>query len=124
MVRPGDGVLQIATKGKNGDFGGLYELSGPPQAGAVGTMQRVRDVPSSVTDGGWELSPTGEPRLVLIDYLQIHTLVGSAWDSSVGPLQVQREALAWPWLPGGGSNDSVFLGSEGQSSKIVVAEVP
>ncbi len=82
------------------------------------------DVPASITDGAWELSPAGEPRLVLVDYWRIHRLQGSQWVSQYGPLQLQREALAWPWLPDAGPNDTVLVGSEGTNSTILTAQLP
>ena len=81
-------------------------------------------VPSTITDGAWEISAAGEPRLVLTDYLQLHRWTGTAWVSALGPLQVQREALAWPWLPNREPNNAVLLGSEGVGSAIVGADVP
>ena len=123
MVHPQNGTISIATKSKSGN-GMLYRLEGPLRSRGDNLMEPVMPVPSTITDGGWELSAAGEPRLVLTDYLQLHRWTGTAWVSALGPLQVQREALAWPWLPNREPNNAVLLGSEGVGSTIVAADVP
>jgi len=123
LVDPRDQTISIATKGA-GAPGGLYTLDGAPTAAEINVLRRSQAVPSSVTDGAWELSAAAEPRLVLTDYLRLHRLEGAEWVSELAPLQLQREALAWPWLPGREDNDTVWLGSEGVRSRIITAEVP
>lgn len=123
LVDPRDGTISVATKGQGGE-GGLYRAAMPLRTTGDNTLERVGSVPTTITDGAWELTSTGEPRLVLIDYWRIHRLGRDGWISQLGPLQVQREALAWPWLEPGTSNNQVFLGSEGAGSQIILATVP
>lgn len=125
LCDPRSGELAVVTKGIRGP-GGMYRL--PVLRPRVANQaEHVMAVPPGITDGAWELSPIGEPRLVLTDYWQLHRYADGGWVSALGPLQLQREALAWPWLPGrgeGGARDQVYLGSEGASSRILVADVP
>ncbi len=123
VVHPSDGRVWVATKG-NGEPGGLYRAPGELSPDRTTILEYVRPVPPSITGGDWELSAAAEPRLVLIDYWRIHRLEGNSWVSKLGPLQLQREAMAWPWLPDAPDNDRVLLGSEGAGSGIVVGDVP
>jgi hypothetical protein len=123
LVHPETGEISVVTKGSGGP-GAMYRPSGPLREESTNELQWVMDVPGSITDGAWELSPAGEPRLVLVDYWRIHRLQGSQWVSRLGPLQLQREALAWPWLPDAGPNDTLLVGSEGTNSTILTAQVP
>jgi hypothetical protein len=123
LVHPRTGEITVVTKG-SGEPGGLYRPQGPLSSTGTTVLDRVMDAPTGITDGAWELSPSGEPRLVLTDYWQLHRLAESGWVSALGPLQLQREALAWPWLPDAAANDTVLLGSEGVNSTILTAEVP
>lgn len=123
LVHPRTGEITVVTKG-SGEPGGMYRPRGPLSSSGTTVLERVMDAPATITDGAWELSPAGEPRLVLTDYWQLHRLAESGWVSELGPLQLQREALAWPWLPDAVANDTVLLGSEGANSTIITAEVP
>ncbi len=123
LVDPDDHSLSLVSKGK-GVQGFIYHPPWPLEAKGDNLLTKGQPVPGTITDGGWELSPEGAPRLVLIDYWRIHRWTGDAWVSQLGPLMLQREALAWPWLPDGPGNNSVLLGSEGAGSSIVPAEVP
>lgn len=122
-VHPADGSLWVITKGKDGP-GAVYQVPADLRKDRANKMTLVMAAPAGITDGAWELSPTGEPRLVLTDYWRLHLLRGEDWVSALGPLQLQREALAWPWLPEGQPNASVLLGSEGTRSAIVVGQAP
>lgn len=122
-VDPRDGTMWVITKRTSGP-GGVYRVPADLRTGRVNAMEYVMEAPTEVTDGAWELSPVGEPRLVLCGYWQLFRWDGSAWVSAIGPLQAQREALAWPWLPAGQRSDSVLLGSEGAKSTIVAGKVP
>ncbi len=122
LVNPKDGAVSIATK-STGDDGALYSFAAPLSSSRTNTARPGMAVPAMITDGGWELSSTGDPRLVLIDYWSIHRRIPDGWTSALGPLQPQREALAWPWLPDGPSTSTVLLGSEGQGSQIIAAPV-
>lgn len=123
LVHPTTGEISVVTKG-SGTGGGIYRPTEPLRELGHNQLQRVLDTPGSITDGAWELSPAGEPRLVLIDYWRIHRLSGTEWISELGPLQLQREALAWPWLPDSPGGDTVLLGSEGTHSTILTAQIP
>lgn len=123
LVHPRTGEITVVTKG-SGEPGGMYRPQEPLRTSGTTVLERVMDAPATITDGAWELSPAGEPRLVLTDYWQLHRLAASGWVSSLGPLQLQREALAWPWLPDAVANDTVLLGSEGANSRILTAEIP
>lgn len=123
VVDPGEGTLSIITKG-DGQPGAMYRLPQQLRRDGLNTATRTIDVPPSITDGAYELSATGQPRLVLTDYWQLHRFDGTGWVSALGPLQLQREALAWPWLPDGQPNDEVLLGAEGVGSTIRASQVP
>jgi hypothetical protein len=123
MVHPKTGEISVATKG-SGEPGAIYRPTAPLRETGDNELARAIDVPSSITDGAWELSPAGEPRLILIDYWRIYRFAEAGWVSEFGPLQLQREALAWPWLPDAAPNDTVLLGSEGTNSTILTARVP
>ena len=124
MCNPKDNTLTLATKNMDGE-GVLYSLPAELSTGRDNQVQPIGKVPQSVTDGAWELAPDGDPRLVLIDYWRIHRQdADGQWKSRLGPLQVQREALAWPWLSPGTANDEVLVGTEGLNSKILAATVP
>ena len=75
MCDPRDHSLSIATKNMDGD-GALYKV--PAQLADKGTnvLQPVGTAPPSITDGGWELTSDGEPRLVLTDYWRLYRLDG------------------------------------------------
>ncbi len=124
MCNPTDNSLWLATKNMNGN-GVLYAIPAELSTERDNVAQPVAEVPQSITDGAWELAPQGDPRLVLIDYWRIHRgAADGQWVSSLGPLQLQREALAWPWLSPGVGNDEVLLGTEGLNPKILTATVP
>jgi hypothetical protein len=123
LVHPRTGEITVVTKG-SGEPGGMYRPRGQLRSSGTTILERAMDAPATITDGAWELSPAGQPRLVLTDYWRLHRLAESGWVSELGPLQLQREALAWPWLPDGVANDTVLLGSEGANSTIITAEVP
>lgn len=123
VVHPVTGRLWVITKGMDGPAG-VYQVPADLRTASTNVMERIMDAPSGVTDGAWELSPAGEPRLVLTDYWRMHRLQGTTWVSALGPLQLQREALAWPWLPDGPAASEVLLGSEGAGSTIVSAGLP
>jgi hypothetical protein len=123
LIDPSTGEPRVVTKGSGGS-GAMYRPSGPLREGPDNALTKVMTVPAGITDGAWELSASGEPRLVLTDYWRLHRYTGDGWASALAPLQLQREALAWPWLAGGEPNDSVLLGSEGTNSQIIAAEVP
>ena len=123
LVHPDTGEISVVTKGSGGP-GAMYRPTGPLLEGRDNALRWVMDVPASITDGAWELSAAGAPRLVLIDYFRIHRLADSGWVSQFGPLQLQREAMAWPWVAEGVPGDTVLLGSEGTNSTILTAPVP
>jgi len=123
VVHPADGALSVITKG-DAEPGAMYRLPQPLRRDGVNTATRVGDVPPGITDGAYELSQPQAPRLVLTDYWQLHRLGETGWVSALGPLQLQREALAWPWLPEGQPNDLVLVGAEGTGSTIKTATVP
>jgi hypothetical protein len=123
LVHPRTGEISVVTKG-SGQSGAMYRPDGSLQEGRTNVLTPVMSVPGSITDGAWELSPDGEPRLVINDYWRLYRLTDAGWASELGPLQLQREALAWPWLADRGPNDSVLLGSEGTHSRIITASVP
>lgn len=123
LVHPRTGEISVVTKG-SGRSGAMYRPGKPLREGRTIVLTKVMAVPASITDGAWELSADGEPRLVLSDYWRLYRLTDSGWTSELGPLQLQREALAWPWLADGRPNESVLLGSEGTHSRIITASVP
>lgn len=122
-IDPRDGTMWIVTK-RSGGPGGVYRVPDDLRSGRTAIMERVMDAPSDITDAAWELSPAAEPRLVLTGYFQLHSWNGASWTTWLGPLQLQREAVAWPWLPSGQPADTILLGSEGSRASITTSEVP
>ena len=122
LVDPADQTLYIVTKDQPA---GWYRVPSPT-AGVVGTLERVADAPLLITDGAWEMVPDGAPRIVLVSYLSAQVMAEPGGDarSIVVPIQGQRESVAWPWAGPDAFVDSVYVGSEGVGSRIVVADVP
>lgn len=123
LVDPSTGSLLIVTKG-DGEPGTMYAADRPTDPDQVIDLKAVGVAPDSITDGAWELAPRGAPRLVLVDYWQLHRQTPEGWESALGPLQLLREAVAWPWLGAGVPTDEVYVGSEGARTPILPATVP
>jgi hypothetical protein len=122
VVDPGDGALLVVTKA-DGAEGRIYRAPLVLRQDRANALELVGTAPPMITDGAWEAGVSTAPRLVLTDYWRIHRQApDGTWVSGLGPLQLGREALAWPW-PATGAPE-VLVGGEGTGSQVLPADVP
>ena len=115
LVTP-QGRLYIATKELKG---GLYEAPEKPSRDGVNKLKRVRDVPSTLTDG--VVLPGGK-QIALLTYAKV-LVVDAKTYAEQGSADVtgvpQAEALAV-----GLNGSSLMVGGEGKNSKVYSMAVP
>ena len=115
LVSP-QGRLYIATKELKG---GLYEAPEKPSRDGVNKLKRLRDVPSTLTDGAF--LPGGK-QIALLTYAKVLVVDAKGW-AEKGSEDVtgvpQAEGLTVS-LDG----KSLMVGGEGKSSKVYAMPVP
>lgn len=123
LVHPVTGRVLVITKTSPGL---AYGPSEQLRADRATPLQRVAEMPGGTTDAAFELGANRPPRIVLVGYLQVLAAdgIGGPWRSDLGPLQRQREAVAWPWFGANAVGSQVYVGSEGAGSTVLPADVP
>lgn len=115
LVTP-QGRLYVATKELKG---GLYEAPEKPSRDSVNKLKRVRDVPSTLTDG--VMLPGGK-QIALLTYAKV-LVVNAKTYAEQGSADVtgvpQAEALAV-----GLNGTSLLVGGEGKASKVDSMDIP
>jgi hypothetical protein len=115
LVTP-QGRMYVATKELQG---GLYEAPAKPSRDVVNTLKRVRDVPSTLTDG--VVLPGGK-QIALLTYAKVLVVDATSYaeqaSSDVTGVP-QAEALAV-----GLDGRSLVVGGEGKNAKVYAMAVP